>query len=48
MSDTKMLQMILDGQRTLREDIKKVDVKVEKNGKRIDKLGMDLAHLSGR
>lgn len=45
MSDTKMLQTIVDGQTTIREDIKKVEKKVDKNGQRIDKLGSGLASL---
>ena len=46
MSDTKVLQAILDGQVTIREDIRRVDKKVDKNGERIDKLGVQLAELS--
>ena len=46
MSDTKVLQAILDGQVAIREDIKRVDNKVDKNGERIDKFGLQLAELS--
>lgn len=56
MSDTKMLQAIINGQKALEErlmgeigkvrsDVKRVEVKVDKNGKRIDKLGLQLAYL---
>ena len=59
--NTKMLQAIIDGQRAIKEelknDIKKVDTKVDKgfkevkneilnNRRRIDKLGIDLVELS--
>ena len=57
MSDTKILQAILDGQRVLKEELKRdignvkkdvlrVESKLDKNGKRLDRLGMDLAQLS--
>ena len=57
MSDTKILQAILDGQRALKEElsgkIEKVDKKIDsvkgevlENRKRIDKIGYDLAQLS--
>ena len=57
MSDTKMLQAILDGQNAVKEELKsdikrleeKVDqntVTIEKNGKRIDKIGLLLAELA--
>ncbi|KKR09689.1 MAG: hypothetical protein UT39_C0030G0002 [Candidatus Woesebacteria bacterium GW2011_GWA1_39_21] len=57
MSDTKILQGILDGQRALKEElsakIDKVDKKVDsvkeevlENRKRIDKIGYNLAVLS--
>ncbi|MHC5000969.1 MAG: hypothetical protein ACYTE1_09160 [Planctomycetota bacterium] len=57
MSDTKMLQAILDGQNAIKEELKsdikrleeKVDkntVTIEKNGKRIDKIGLQLAELA--
>ena len=57
MSDTKMLQAILDGQNAIKEELKsdikrleeKVDkntVIIEKNGKRIDKIGLQLAELA--
>lgn len=36
--NTKMLQMVLDGQVSIKKEIKK-------NGKRIDKLGQQLAYL---
>ena len=45
-----MLQAILDGQVVLRKDLKKdikrVEGKVDKNGERIDKLGLQLAELA--
>ena len=57
MSDTKILQAILDGQRALKEElsgkIDKVDEKVDsvkeevlENRKRIDKIGYNFAALS--
>lgn len=46
MSDTKMLQSLLDGQNSIKENIKEVKKEVKKNGGRIDKLGMQLAELS--
>lgn len=50
MADNKMLQAILDGQVTIREDIKEVKEELKKTDikltKRIDKLGLDLAALS--
>lgn len=45
MADNKILQAILDGQVSIREDIKRVERKVEENGQRIDKLGLQVAHL---
>ncbi|MEK7526097.1 MAG: hypothetical protein AAB546_01310 [Patescibacteria group bacterium] len=45
MSDNKILQSILDGQTSIREDIKRVEEKVEENGARIDKLGLQIASL---
>ena len=45
MSDSKMLQMVLDGQTFIREELKDVKVEVKKNGKRIDKFGLQLAQL---
>lgn len=45
MTNTKILQAILDGQVSIREDIKRVEKKVEENGQRIDKLGMQIANL---
>ena len=45
MSDTKILQAILDGQTSIRADIKRVEEKVENNGARIDNLGLQLASL---
>jgi len=45
MSDSRLLQAILDGQSAIRADIKKVEEKVDKNGSRIDKLGLQLARL---
>lgn len=48
-NDTKMLQLVLDGQSEIRKDIKKLEGKLEKkideNGNRIDKLGKQLAYL---
>jgi len=48
-SDTKMLQMLLDGQNSIKNDLKRVEKnlgdKIDTNGKRIDKLGMQLASL---
>lgn len=46
MSNTKMLQAILDGQASIKDDIKEVKEEVKKNGGRIDKLGMELAELA--
>lgn len=57
MPDTKVLQAILDGQVQIREDLKKLEVKVDEGFKgvnerfdktdgRIDNLGMDLANLA--
>jgi hypothetical protein len=34
------LKLILDGQEVIREDIKELGLKVENNGKRMDKLGL--------
>lgn len=49
MPDTKILQSILDGQVSIRQDIKKVEQNLSKeikiNRKRIDKLGLQLARL---
>lgn len=45
MTKTKMLQAVLDGQVAIREDIGEVKLEVKKNGKRIDKLGLQLARL---
>ena len=49
MSDTKILQSILDGQVLIRKDIKQLEGKVdsgfEKVHGRIDKLGLQLARL---
>lgn len=45
MSDTKILQVLLDGQTAIRKDIKEVKEEVQKNGKRIDNLGLQLANL---
>lgn len=39
------LKLILDGQEVIREDIKELGLKVENNGKRIDKLGLQIANL---
>ena len=46
MSDTKLLQAILDGQTSIREEIKDVKKEVKKNRIRIDNLGLQLAQLS--
>lgn len=40
-----MLQAILDKIVEVQDDVKRVDEKVVKNGKRIDKLGEQLAYL---
>lgn len=45
MSDTKMLQALLDGQTVIRKDIKEVKEEVKKNGARIDTLGLQIARL---
>lgn len=45
MVGNKILQAILDGQVSIREDLKRVEKKVEDNGQRIDKLGMQIANL---
>ena len=45
MSDSKTLQAILDGQSSIRADIKRVEKKVDENGARIDKLGLQIANL---
>ncbi|QQS38524.1 hypothetical protein IPM62_04025 [Candidatus Woesebacteria bacterium] len=49
MSDTKILQAILDGQVQIRKDIKyveeKLSKKIDENGSRIDKLGLQIAEL---
>jgi len=42
MSDTKILQSILDGQTLIRKDIKEVK---ESLTERIDKLGLQIANL---
>ncbi len=47
MGDTKLLQSILDGQVSIRKDIKDVKEEAEKNGDRIDKFGLKLAYLDG-
>lgn len=46
MTNTKFLQALLDGQTSIRGDIKDVKKEVKKNGNRIDKLGIQLAELS--
>jgi hypothetical protein len=57
MSDKNMLQAIIDGQSAIKEELKKdinkvgknllrIEGKVDKNGKSIDKLGLDLAEIS--
>ena len=49
MSDTKILQAILDGQVKIREDIQSLDKKIEgvetRLTQRIDNLGESLAYL---
>ena len=49
MSDTKILQSILDGQTSIRKDIKEVKQNLEKTEKRltvrIDKLGLQIVNL---
>ena len=56
MSDTKILQAILDSQKAIKEELKgdigkvgkdilRVEKKVDRNGERIDKLGLQLARL---
>lgn len=49
MSDTKILQSILDGQVSIRKDIKEVKVELKKTETRlttrIDKLGLQIANL---
>jgi chromosome segregation ATPase len=48
-NDTKMLQLLLDGQasikKELREGFKSVDERFDKVDKRIDKLGLQIASL---
>ena len=47
--DTKILQMLIDGQNSIKNDLKRVEKnlgdKIDANGNRIDKLGMQLANL---
>jgi len=45
MTDTKMLQMVLDGQVEIKQDLKRIEKKVDENGNRIDKIGLQLAEL---
>ena len=49
MSDTKMLQLVLDGQvsikKEMREGFKSVDLRFDQVDKRIDKLGLQIANL---
>lgn len=49
MSDTKILQAILDGQKLIRDDIKSLEEKTDKGFKdvnsRLDKQGKSLAYL---
>jgi len=45
MGDKKILQAILDGQTSIKKDIKEVRDEVKNNGGRIDKLGTQLAEL---
>jgi len=48
-SDTKMLQILIDGQASMRKEMrdgfKKVNKRFDKTDKRIDKLGTQLADL---
>jgi peptidoglycan hydrolase CwlO-like protein len=45
MSDTKILQLVLDKVTTVDKKIDEVKEEVKENGKRIDRLGLDLARL---
>lgn len=49
MSDSKILQAILDGQTSIRGDIKRMEKKVddgfEKVNGRLDKIGLNVARL---
>ncbi len=45
MSDTKLLQSILNKVVSVDNKVDEVKVEVVKNGKRIDKLGLELAEL---
>lgn len=49
MADTKVLQAILDGQVSIREDIKRLESKVDQGFKnvneRIDNVGLSVANL---
>lgn len=42
MSDTKILQAIVDGQVEIKKEIENVKKGVEDNGKRMDRLGLQL------
>jgi len=44
-SSTKMLKILIDGQKSIRNDITEVKEEVKKNGTRIDKLGLQIARL---
>lgn len=47
MSDnTKMLQALVDGQSKINKKLDVLGEKIDENGKRINKLGLDLAELS--
>lgn len=45
-NSTNMLQVLIDGQKRMESLIKDTNKEVKKNGKRIDKLGLELAELS--
>lgn len=48
-TNTKMLQMLLDGQKSIKNDIKKLEkrleIKIDENTHRIDKLGLQIANI---
>ena len=37
--------MVLDGQVEIKQDLKRIEKKVDENGNRIDKIGLQLAEL---
>lgn len=45
MSDSNVLQAILNGQNEIKENLKRVEKKVEENGTRINNLGLQIASL---